>query len=174
MVKIVLSEKLKFKIVALISLVSFLAVVYGLFALARISDTVRTAKKKVAETQRDVAVLDGIVKDMSTYDADIKRIGSSFPSSVYDISYFAGQLERLASVNNLDLAIKFSREKTQEKLPYDSISMLLTIDGKYSDLSKFLSDISKLPYHTQIIRLDVEGENEVVSGKVNMKIFIKK
>ena len=174
MVKISVSEKMKIKFIIVFSVVSFVAMIWGLYSLSNVASIVLANKVRTAEVKRDVELLDRIFEDRKEYGDDIAKVKSSFPSSVYDVSFFAVQLEKLAESKEIVLTLKFDQKEKEEKALYDSITVSLDARGKYLNISEYLSEITKLPYHTEIAQMEINGKDGVTSAKVKLKLFTEK
>lgn len=174
MVKIVLAPNLKFKLAILSLLASLGAVFFGLYSISKIAVAISESKVKVAEISRDIELLDNLMEERKLYASEIRKVKSSLPAKYYEISYFITQLERLAQNNGLVMEISINKEKNEEKGSYASITFSLNLMGKRSSVSDFLSQLSKLRYHTSVDKLmvDIDGAEPVT--EVEFRLFVEK
>lgn len=169
-----MNPQTKYKLIVISLLSSFIAIGFGLYFLNKVASDVRGSKIKIAEINRDVDLLEKITKEEKQYEVDIQKVKSTLPSEYYEVSFFTTQLERLAQNNNLALNININKDKKKEKDSYESVTYSLEINGKYSSVSDFLSQMSKLPYHTSVDRLEIEsGEGGPVT-EVIFRLFVEK
>ena len=174
MVKIAFAPQLKFRLAIFSLLASFGAVIFGLYSFSRIAATVGESKVKVAEISRDVELLDNLMEERKLYAGEIRKVKSSLPAKYYEISYFITQLERLAQNNGLVMEISIGKEKNEEKGSYASITFSLDIVGKRSSVSDFLSQLSKLRYHTSVDKLMVDIDVAEPVTEVEFRLFVEK
>jgi len=174
MVKILLDPKLKFKLAVLSLMVSFTAVVFGLFSVSKIANTVVKSKIKVAETERDIVLLDKLVEERKLYAGEIRKVKSSLPGKYYEISFFVTQLERLAQNNSLGMDIDIDPDKKDEKESYSSILFSLKFTGDYNRVSDFLTQMSKLTYHTSVDSIKMDFEGGEIKTLVKLRLFVEK
>lgn len=174
MVKIILDPKLKFKLAVLSLIASFAAVVFGLYSVSKIADTVVKSKVKVAETERDIILLDKLVEERKLYAGEIRKVKSSLPGKYYEISFFVTQLERLAQNNSLGMEIDIDPDKKDEKGSYSSIIFSLKFTGDYNRVSDFLSQMSKLTYHTSVDNIKMDFEGGEIATLVKLRLFVEK
>lgn len=174
MVKISIDTKLKFRLIILLTAVSFIAVGVGMFFLSKTANTVKRSKIKVTEINRDIALLDKIIEDRKQYSGDIRKVEYSFPASYDEVSFFTQQIERLALGNGLTLAISIDQNKKEEKEQYDSILYSMRINGSYSAVAEFMTQIAKLPYHTSVDTLKINTEGGSLVASVKFRLFVEK
>jgi len=174
MVKISIDSKLKFRLIILSAIVSFIAVGVGMMFLSKIANTVKESKVKVAEINRDISLLDKIVEDRKQYGGDIKKVENSFPASYDEVSFFTEQLERLAQSGGITLQISIDKSKMEEKEQYASILYSFRISGGYTQTSEFLTQIAKLPYHTSVDVLKMGVESGSLVTNVKFRLFVEK
>ncbi len=164
----------KFKLILISFFASFFAIVFSFYFLHEIVIKVRDSKIKIAEVKRDTALLDKISQEKKQYSNDIQKITSTLPSEYYEVSFFTTQLEQLAQNNNLILEINIDKSKKEEKGSFSSIEYALDIEGSYPSISEFLSQISKLSYHTSIDQLKIFSEEGILTANVKFKLFVEK
>jgi len=145
-----------------------------MYLLSKIANTVKMSKVKVAEINRDIALLDKIVEDRNQYSGDIKKVKFSFPASYDEVSFFTQQLERLAQSGGITLAISIDPGKKEEKEKYSSIMYSMKISGVYTQVSEFLTQIAKLPYHTSVDFLKMGAEGGSLVTNVKFRLFVEK
>jgi len=174
MVKIILDPKLKFKLAVLSLMASVAAVVFGLYSVSKIADTVVKSKVKVAETERDIVLLDKLVEERKLYAGEIRKVKSSLPGKYYEISFFVAQLERLAQNNGLGMDIDIDSDKRDEKGSYSSIVFSLEFIGDYNRVSDFLTQMSKLTYHTTVDNIKMDFEDGELVTLVKLRLFVEK
>ncbi len=165
-------NKLKFTTIALFT--SFITIIIGLNILKGIVSKVKTSKLKVAEINRDISLIDKVNDDVKKYESEIKEIVNTLPHEYYELSFFNSQIENIAKENNLTLDIQADKEKKEEKELYDSIGYSISMTGKYLSFANFLSQMSKLPYHTKIDKINIFNEEGVLTAKINFRIFVQK
>ncbi len=174
MVKISIDKRFKFRFSVVLTAVSFVLIGVGFYQLSKIAITVKKSKVKVAEINRDLVLLDRIVEDRKQYGGDISKIKFTLPSEYYEVSFFSQQLERLAQNNNLILNIKIEQNKKEEKEPFDSIAYAVNLSGSYSNVSEFLSQLAKLPYHTSVDLVKMNLEEGELATDVKFRLFVEK
>lgn len=165
------NTKYKFRLILTILIFLIAGVVISLYFLNNIVGSVKESKVKVAQIKRDVALLDKISQEKTQYSSDIQKIKSTLPSMYYEISFFATELERLAQNNDLTMQISIDEKKKEETNTINSISFLLEIDGTYTSVSYFLTQLSKLPYHTKLERMEFARNEDQPAAKITFKLF---
>ena len=174
MVKISIDSKLKFRLIILLTAVSFIAVGVGMLILSKTANTVKRSKVKVTEINRDIALLDKIIEDRKQYSGDIRKVKYSFPASYDEVSFFTQQLERLAQGNGLTILISIEQNKKEEKERYDSIMYSMKINGSYSAVSEFMTQIAKLPYHTSVDLVKMNTDSSGLVTNIKFRLFVEK
>lgn len=164
----------KYKKVRLLLVATFGLIIFGLSYLRNITANLRTSKTRIAEVERDITLLNQIQQDIKQYSQMINEVKSTLPSEYYEISFFTKQLEKLAENSNLTTQIAIDEEKKKEKDTYSSIGYSLNVTGNYISISDFLSQISKLPYHTSVDNLEISSGAEGTIAKVKLRLFIQK
>ncbi|MFC1600672.1 type 4a pilus biogenesis protein PilO [Patescibacteria group bacterium] len=163
--------KTRFRLILTILVLLFVGVSSSLYFLKDIVGKVKISKVKVAEIKRDVSLLDKISQEKNQYSDNIDKIKSTLPSKYYEISFFTTELERLAQNNGLNMQININENKKEETSTVNSISYLLEIDGNYTSVSNFLTQLSNLPYHTNLERLEFSRKEDQPAVKITFKLF---
>lgn len=168
------NPKNKFNLMLFSLIASFIAIAISLNFLNDIVEKVKVSKVKVAEINRDIELIDKISKEKKQYEKDIQKITSTLPSEYYEISFFATQLEKIALTNGLTLDINIDKSKIEEKENYDSVTYVVNVKGSYPSVSEFLSQMSKLPYHTILERFNISIEEGKLTTIISFKIYVQK
>ena len=168
------NSKNKFRLIVTLLLCTFAGIAFSLNYLRNIAGKVRESKIKVAEINRDISLLDKIALEKNQYTTDIQKVKNTLPFEYYQVSFFTTQLERLAQNNSLNLEIDIEDKKTEETTTIDSVSYALEAKGSYSSVSNFLSQISKLPFHTSLERMEVAQKEGELITKISFKLYVEK
>jgi Tfp pilus assembly protein PilO len=174
MVKVSKNPQLKLKVVIVSLFVTVGVIIYGLYFLQGLTVNIKASKVKVEEERRDLKLLDKIVKDKNQYDTEIKKAKNTIPSQYYEIAFFTEELNKLAGANGLTLQVNVDKKKKDEKLKYNSVVYSLETRGSYSSVSTFLSQMSKLPYHTTVDSLEMNAESGELISKIKFRLFVEK
>jgi Tfp pilus assembly protein PilO len=169
-----INPKNKFNLMVASLFFSFVAIGLCLNLLNGIVEKVKVSKIKVAEINRDIALLDKISEEKKQHENNIQKITNTLPSEYYEVSFFTTQIERLARNNNLILEISIDKSKKEERETYDSIAYALEIKGSYPLVSQFLSQMSRLPYHTIVERMNISNEEGELTTQITFKLFVEK
>ena len=169
-----IKPQIKYKLILISFFTSFIAIAISLYFLKGIVADVKNSKTKVAEINRDISLLDKILLEKKQYANDIQIVKTTLPSQYYEVSYFTTQLERLAQNNNLALEVGIDKSKKEEKGSYSSITYALDIKGNYPSVSEFLKQMSKLPYHTSVNKIQILNGEEGLTTKVIFRLYVEK
>lgn len=168
------NTKTKLKLISLSLTLSFVGIAVSLYFLKSIAIKVKESKVKVAEINRDISLLDKISQEKAQYANDIEKIKDTLPSEYYQISFFTTELERLAQENGASLEINIDPKKGEETDTISSIKYVLEMDGSYTSISNFLSQLSRLPYHTNLDQMNLARKEGEPVGKITFKLFVQK
>lgn len=164
----------RFKLMTIALLLSFVGIAVCFNMLHLIVGKVKESKIKVDETKRDIALIDKIAQENKQYSAEIQKVKNTLPLEYYEVSFFTTQVEKLAQNNSLELETRIDKDKKEEGAEYDSIIYSLEMKGGYPSISLFLSQLSKLPYHTKVEKMGIAYEEGSLVSKINFKLFVQK
>jgi Tfp pilus assembly protein PilO len=166
--------KTKLRAISLSLVLTFIGIAVSFYFLKNIAIKVKENKIKVAEINRDISLINKISQEKNQYENDIKKIKNTLPSEYYQISFFTKEIERLSQNNGLTLNIKIDSKKNEETDTVSSIKYVLEVDGSYTSISNFLTQLSKLPYHTSLNQMNIERKEGEPVGKIVFKLFVQK
>jgi len=166
--------KTKYRLVTVTLLGTLAVIIFCLYYLKDLATNINAARVNIAETQRDIALIDKVTNDMNLYMGDINKLKNTLPSRYFEVAFFTSQLETLAGRNNLSMQVDINEKAVEEKGMYSSISYSLELNGSFSSISEFLSQVAKLPYHTTVSNLNMSIKNGGLVGIVEIKLFIEK
>ena len=115
-----------------------------------------------------------MVEERKLYAGEIRKVKSSLPGKYYEISFFVTQLERLAQNYSLGMDIDIDPDKKDEKESYSSILFSLKFTGDYNRVSDFLTQMSKLTYHTSVDSIKMDFEGGEIKTLVKLRLFVEK
>jgi Tfp pilus assembly protein PilO len=164
----------RYKLVMLLLVSSFVAIIFCLYNIQRLALSLKNIKVNIAESKRDIILIDKVTNERSQYINDINNVKSTLPSKYFEIAYFTSQLETLAELNSLAIQTSIDQKSIEETDTYSSISYSLILNGSFSSVSSFLSQLLKLPYNTYIDNLKMSIENEGLVSHIKIKLFIEK
>lgn len=152
-------------------LILFLGVIF--YFLNQESKLLVQKKLLLAQNKTDLVRLDQIEKNLKDRQAEIELVSQSLPGSYEEVAAFVSQVEAIADSRNQALEIKIDENIKTEKEGPANLGLGLKITGSYQGLKEVLSQIAKLPYHTQIIMLKTEGTEGKISTQVNIRLFMR-
>lgn len=174
MVKTTINSQTKYKLVMVLLLTTFIAIIFCLYYLKGLAANLVTNRINIAETERDIVLLDKIIKEKSQYTSDINKVKNTLPSKYYEVAFITTQIEALAQRDNLAIQTSIDQKATEEKGSYSSITYSLILNGSFSSVSEFLSQVAKLPYHTSIDDLKMSVEGGGLVSDIKMRLYIQK
>ena len=168
------NPKTKFNFILIFLVILFLIHFCSPSTINNVAGKVRESKIKVAEINRDISLLDKISHENSQYANDIQKVVNTLPSKYFQVSFFSAELERIAQNNSLTLTINIDKEKKEETETISSIEYALEVTGSYASISNFLSQMSKLPYHTSLEHTEISKKESEPMAKITFKLFVQK
>ncbi len=132
------------------------------------------SQRSIAETERDINLIDKIKRDNMVYKNSIQLVEGTLPSNYFEVAFFSSEIERLARENTLDLKINIDQKTKEEKASYNSAVYSLETNGSYSAVTNFLTQMAKLPYHTSIDYLKITKEEGKTISNIKFRLFIQK
>ena len=173
MVKTFTPEKnLKLAVFLLVS--TFVLIIYGFYHLKGTVENVRAGKIKIAEVQRDLDLITRARIDRDQYTSDILRIRSTLPTRYSEVAFFTSQMERLAENNAVSILTTIDKDQTQERQPFNSIVYSIEAQGNYPNTAEFLTQMSRLPYHTVVDSLRIESDDGGLTTNIRFRLFVEK
>jgi Tfp pilus assembly protein PilO len=169
-----LNPESQFKLIILGLVATTLGIFGGMYIISGQKEKIIESKTKIAETKRDLALLDNITQDINRNRGIIEKIKTTLPGQYHEVSFFVGQLERLAQNNNLTLEVNMEPVKKDERANYESVAYSMLINGSYSDVANFLTQISKLAYHTSVDQVTMSNDGGPLVTRVKSRLFIEK
>src|SRR4030042_415606 len=174
MVKINFSSKTNLIVRCLALLASIVILVFVGKALSKEAKLIAASKLKLAESNRDLVLLDNILVDRQKYAADIEKIKKSLPGDYWEVAFFTEQLEKLAAANNLVLETAIDTTVKEDTGGLSSLKFTIKTKGSYQSNAKMLSDISGLPYHTRVDSIKMQKEEGRIAGITTFRLFVNK
>ena len=165
---------LKLKLVRMFLILTTFGIVYGLYYLHSLASNVQASKVKVAEAERDLALLDTARANLHQYASEISQLRHTLPSKYYEVAYFTSQLERLSNNYGLNIQISLDKNPREENQSYNSIAYSLNIEGNYSSVTTFLGQVYRLPFHTAIDSLNMSHEEGRLLTEIKFRLFLEK
>lgn len=158
------------KIIVVLSMFSVLLFVAMYFVYAEI----RSKNEKVSTVEQDLSQkntrydyllsMQKLVKDS---EADIKKIDDSVVAKSGDVA-FIEQIESLAKNHNLNISIESLNLTSDPKLENTSIATFkikASVDGLWSDIYMFTSEIESLPIKVKINKFSLKNKDEIPSDR---------
>lgn len=157
-------------VAALVSLLAVIAALWGINGQKRV---VLTQKAQLQKLTSDLANLDSILSDEKSYAGMIQSVIATLPKEYSDIATAIGAIELTAKTNNVTTDFAIDQKSKPETGNLKSLTMAIKTSGSYSDISKFVSGIAKLPYHTRVDALAFDEVGGKVTATVTIRLFMQ-
>ena len=129
-------------------------------------------KAELAALNRDLVLLDQVVEDQESEDANLKKALRTLPQTYEDVSVLAYKVEEIANTNNLNPELEFEKETAADKAGKTSLSFDITTKGGYQDYASFISSLNSLPYNTVVDSI-IADNKEGLSIVTTFKVYIR-
>lgn len=124
--------------------------------------TVLTQKMELASLNNDLGLLDRLLVDQKNSREKVAAAAKTLPQSFQDVAYVMAQIERIANQNGQQLETKVGETVALEPNNLSSLKVTLKTSGSYASFSQMLTELARLPYHTQVDSSQIEaGTNQV-------------
>ena len=148
---------------------TLLVVILALWGMSGQKQALLVQKSRLAVLSADLANLDRILSDEKQYGETIRKVEATLPKEYSDVAATVSLIELTAKSDNLATDFKIDEKPKAEQSSLYSLSMVVKTTGSYTDIAKFTSDLSLLPYHTHVDAITFDG----VGGKVNAAITVR-
>jgi len=163
------STNILYQIVALVTLV---AVFVTAFSLHKQTLNLNQKRSELAHLQQDVVLLDKIATDQKARQASLDAITASVPSTYQEFAYVLEKIEQLASDAQQTIEIAPTEAATPEPDSLDTVTLTIKTSGSYSSLTQFLTNLTRLPYHTRLDSIQVDQDGNQVASLISIRLFI--
>ena len=96
------------------------------------------------------------------------------PTRYSEVAFFTSQMERLAENNAVSILTTIDKDQTQERQPFNSIVYSIEAQGNYPNTAEFLTQMSRLPYHTVVDSLRIESDDGGLTTNIRFRLFVEK
>lgn len=155
------------------ALVSLIAVILALWGIAGQKHVVLTQKAQLQKLTDDLAHLDMILSDEKAYAGEMGRVIATVPREYSDVATAVSAIELTAKTNNLSTDLAIDEKSKPETGDLKSLTIAIKTSGSYADISKFVSGIAKLPYHTRVDALAFDAAGSKVTAIVTIRLFMQ-
>lgn len=156
-------------------------VALGIFVLLVVSGCLLNKEKKMitinkirlAESKRDLDLLDKILADEKQNKQKIEVVSETLPSDYTEVAFFAGQVESIGGKNGQTPKFEIDKTLKDEKDGLYSLKFNLKTAGSYTSFSTMLSQLAQFPYHTRfdsikMLKTDGGGISTITTFKLLM------
>lgn len=106
-------------------------------------------KIRLAESKRDLDLLDKILADEKQNKHKIEVVFETLPSDYAEVAFFTGQVESIGEKNRQIPQFGIDKTLKDEKDGLYSLKFNLKTAGSYTSFSTMLSQLAQFPYHTK-------------------------
>lgn len=143
------------------------------YFLIQEKEIVVNERKKLAQLEYDLILLDKVLVDQKKYQQEINAVTRTLPASLEEVSFFVSQIERLAAINSQIIETKIEETAAAEANSLSSLKFNLKTSGDYQGLAAMLTDLTFLPYHTQVDSLKIEKKESLIDSLTNFRLFLR-
>lgn len=148
---------------------TFVLVLVLIMQVTNLGKMVYSDKVQLAQTSFDLTRLDSVLANEKAHNSEIASVVKTIPNGYQEVAFVLGALEALAKNHSLTLDLKLDDKAVEETGDIHSVLVTLDMTGSYANTQVFLTDISRMPYHTQVSELLTDN----VHTSVKIKLFIK-
>lgn len=157
-------------VAALVSLVAVIGSIWGITGPKRL---VLAQKAQLQKLTTDLANLDKILSDEKSYAEIMQKVTATLPREYSEVATAVSALELTAKTNNLPTDLSIDAAPKPETGGFKSLTLALKTSGSYGNISKFLSDLATLPYHTRVDVLAFDAAGGRVTATVTIRLFMQ-
>lgn len=155
---------------ALVSVVAVILAVWGITGQKRV---VLAQKAQLQKLTSDLTNLDTILADQKSYAAVVEKVTATLPKEYSDVATAVSVLELTAKTNNLPTELTIDATPKPEAGDLKSLTIAVKTTGSYTSISKFVSDVAALPYHTRVDTITFDGTGGKLTGTVAIRLFMQ-
>jgi len=155
------------------AIVSVLAVVIALWGITGQKRVVLTQKAQLQKLTVDLTNLDKILSDEKLYAAVIQKVTATLPKEYSDVATAVSAIELTAKTNNLTTELSIDEKSKPETGELKSLTIAVKTSGSYGNISKFVGDLSALPYHTRVDALVFDEAGGKITATVTIRLFMQ-
>lgn len=153
--------------------VSLLVVIFAMWGITGQKRVVLTQKAQLQKLTNDLANLDKILSDEKSFADAMQHVTATLPKDYNDVAAAVTAIELTAKTNNLNTDLAIDEKTKPEAGDLKSLTIAVKTSGIYGDLSKFVSDLSRLPYHTRIDALTFDEAGGKITATVTIRLFMQ-
>ena len=161
------------KVAIIAAFVSLLAVILAMWGIAGQKRVVLVQKAQLQKLTADLTNLDQILLDEKSYAGMIQSVTATLPKEYSDVAGAISAIEATAKTNNLPTDLAIDENPKPEAGDLKSLTIAIKTSGSYVDISKFVSGIATLPYHTRVDALAFDGAGGKVTATVTIRLFMQ-
>lgn len=154
-------------------LVSLLAVILAMWGITGQKRVVMIQKAQLQKLTSDLTNLDTILSDEKSYGQLMERVTSTLPKEYSDVATAVSAIELTAKTNNLTTDLAIDEKPKPETGDLKSLTIAIKTSGSYGDISKFVSGVATLPYHTRVDALAFDEAGGKVTATVTIRLFMQ-
>lgn len=161
------------KIIAILSLVSlslFVAMYFVYVEIRAKNQKVSTVEQDLSQKNTRYEYLVSMQKLVKDIEGDIKKIDDSVVPKSGDVA-FIENIESLARKNNLKIVIEslnLVSDPKAESSPVATLNIKANIEGLWSDMYLFVSEIESLPVKVKVSKISLKNKDEIPADKTKM------
>lgn len=167
-----------------ISALAVLAVIFSVLALFVIKDKISAKVNQISQRRTMVMSLDkrennfvNLKKDYQIVKTELPEAKSLFPG-IDDMDAFIDSTDNLSNELGGNKTIKFENNPELFGTNVNKLNFTLVFSGKKEFFSKFLEQLTRLPYFTKINKIDIKNSQDPAADPdamtITASIFLKK
>lgn len=156
---------------SLLVFVMFLVTLWTCSLIVGEKKTILAQKMELASLNNDLGLLDRLLVDQKNSREKVAAAAKTLPKSFQEVAYVMAQIEKIASGNGQTLEAKVGETVVAEPNNLSSLKITLKTSGSYASFAQMLTDLARLPYHTQVDSLQV---GEAGANQVDFRLFLAK
>lgn len=166
--------KNKILISLILASVAVLALIFtGSFVL-RAEETITAKKTELAQLKGELELLDKLLLDQKNNQEKVDAVTKTLPRTFEDVAFAISQIERISEKNGQKLETKMGEVALPEPNDLLSLKVTLKTSGGYHSFSQMLTDLARLPYHTQVDTLKIEEGGKEITNLVDLRLYLAK
>lgn len=161
------------KVAIIAAFVSLLAVILAMWGIAQQKRFILTQKAQLQKLTGDLTHLDNVLSDEKLYAGEISRVTATLPKEYSEVAGAISAIEITAKTNNLPTDLAIDEKPKPEAGDLKSLTIAIKTSGSYGDISKFVSGVATLPYHTRVDALAFDATGGKLTATVTIRLFMQ-
>lgn len=157
----------------LAAFVSMLTVIFAMWGITGQKRTFLVQKAELQKLTSDLSNLDKILSDEKTFAGIIAKVTATLPKEYSEVVTAISAIEVTAKSNSLTTDLSIDQKPKAEAGNLRSVTIAIKTAGLYGDISKFATDLSRLPYHTKVDSLTFDEAGGRVSATITIRLYMQ-